>query len=174
MCWLLTRFQIRFIKYLFMECFRRLELNSSLRAGWRVFCWLVKSPSLGSSQHSSDIVVTSEEAIRLIREGGNWHLHWPIPGGDTGTSAAHQRPAWAELTNQRTRGCLSRRCNQIKHFTLSLHVGVLTRPQAPIFRRWVSGKSKLFCKFSDLLWSRVSRVTALHWAAIYVSPNPGE
>ena len=44
-CWLLTRFQIRFIKYLFMECFRRLELNSSRRAGWRVFCWLVKSPS---------------------------------------------------------------------------------------------------------------------------------
>ena len=42
-----------------------------------------------------------------------------------GPVSANQRQTWAQLTNQRAGGGLSRRCNQIKHFTLSV-VRVLT------------------------------------------------
>ena len=39
-----------------------------------------------------------------------------------GLMSANQRQTWARLTNQEAGGGLSRRCNQIKHFTLSIRV----------------------------------------------------
>ena len=53
-----------------------------------------------------------------------------------------------------------RQCNQIKHFTLSIRDARECWPSPTtnqwIFKRWVLRKSKLFCKFADLLRSCVA------------------